>query len=684
MSAFLYRTTLVVFAVFPVFVTWSASASAGDIAPTAQLAGDHSTIPTSDGSLRDDAFADEICDKILANANGKVKDVKFMTNACYGGGILDDLGRVFGPGGKCAGIKWVGGSASAASETANAWNDATASAPANAGKKLGGTWTDALAGNGGNKNVKGKGSINGGNASSNVLKDLQDAGKNDPTGPSGFKLEKPQVATGNGGDQVTWTMANEKHEAILFTGIEDQIGIGNDIDNIDAALKGVWGTDPKNIQRVEKGTKQQLLNAIDAATKRLDANTQLVIYLGDHGGTSFDLLEFFDPAITEFVINEPTTMPFDLHQGWFDGLWGNYFSQFFPNPFLYMTLIDPVAATAWHIYFNGQQLTTEATGNLSGQVSFFIPWTFLLYGHNELQFEPAAANKAVTPLRLSQLELESGPINRLLADQILLPGQSAAYFDTGRDGEGIFVELLDNQVAVVYMFTYLPDGSGQAWFIGIGKQSDKGIIVTDVLMPTGGKFGPNFDPADVTNTSWGSMALRLPDCGTSQNGDLIMSPIPGNGFEHFENYNYIRLTTLAGCGAKSETTAQTKATGSGLSGSWFDPTHNGEGIIVEVLTDGSAVVQWFTYDQNGKQFWIQGTGNFNGSVLTVDNLFSTSGGAWGSAFFANPVQQDTWGTLTMDFTTCDAATVNYNSSAGFGTGTLNMVRLSSLMGIPCT
>jgi len=340
---------------------------AADITPSAQLVGDHSTIPTSDGSLRDDAFADEICDKILKNAKGKVKDVKFMTNACYGGGILDDLARVFGPGGKCEGVKWVGGSASKASETAKAWNDTTASAPANNGKKLGGTWTDALAGNGGNKDVKGKGSINGGNTSSNVLKDLQDAGKNDPTGPGGFKLEMPQVATGNSGDKVTWTMANEKHEAILFTGIEDQIGIGNDIDNIDTALKGAWGTDPKNIQRVEKGTKQQLLDAIDTATKRLDKNTQLVIYLGDHGGTSFDFNEAVG-AITELLIDKATTMSFDLHQGWFGGLWGNYFSGFFPNPLLYMTLIDPVSAGAWNIFLNGAQLSGENPGTLSGQV----------------------------------------------------------------------------------------------------------------------------------------------------------------------------------------------------------------------------------------------------------------------------------------------------------------------------
>ena len=37
----------------------------------------------------------------------------------------------------------------------------------------------------------------------------------------------------------------------------------------------------------------------------------------------------------------------------------------------------------------------------------------------------------------------------------------------------------------------------------------------------------------------------------------------------------------------------------------------------------------------------------------------------------------------MEFTGCGVAVVNYDSSAGFGVGTLNMVRLTNLMGITC-
>ena len=38
-----------------------------------------------------------------------------------------------------------------------------------------------------------------------------------------------------------------------------------------------------------------------------------------------------------------------------------------------------------------------------------------------------------------------------------------------------------------------------------------------------------------------------------------------------------------------------------LSGSWYDPSHSGEGYVLEVLTDGRALVYWFSFDGEGKR-----------------------------------------------------------------------------------
>ena len=54
----------------------------------------------------------------------------------------------------------------------------------------------------------------------------------------------------------------------------------------------------------------------------------------------------------------------------------------------------------------------------------------------------------------------------------------------------------------------------------------------------------------------------------------------------------------------------------------YDPDHDGEGIILEVLDATTVVVQWFTYDDEGKQFWIQGVGTIDGKTITVKEAFS--------------------------------------------------------------
>jgi hypothetical protein len=47
-----------------------------------------------------------------------------------------------------------------------------------------------------------------------------------------------------------------------------------------------------------------------------------------------------------------------------------------------------------------------------------------------------------------------------------------------------------------------------------------------------------------------------------------------------------------------------------LSGSWYDPTHSGEGYVLEVLADQRALVYWFSFDGQGQRRWFFGTGAF--------------------------------------------------------------------------
>lgn len=47
--------------------------------------------------------------------------------------------------------------------------------------------------------------------------------------------------------------------------------------------------------------------------------------------------------------------------------------------------------------------------------------------------------------------------------------------------------------------------------------------------------------------------------------------------------------------------------GPSMSGAWFDPARDGEGVIVQFLADGRALAIWFTYPaagEPGEQTWL--------------------------------------------------------------------------------
>lgn len=658
---------------------------ADDVAAPTQNIGDHSTVATTDGSIRDDELIDFICEQINDNG-GKVKDVKLMVNSCYGGGLLDDMERAFGSGGACEGIPWVGGSASGPEETARGHVSATVDN--NPDQKLGSTWTDGLAGNSSFNKQSMAGVIRNGSASNNVLQDLQTTGQNDLAGPNGLNKEAPQVASGNSGDQIQWNMEGAKHEAVVFGGLQTDQRHHNNIENVETALNNTWMNTPHTIQAIDGGTTTDLKNAIETAAGRLDENTQLVIYIDDHGGSSFDFDEAIG-AIANILIEDEVSWTPDIPDGWIQGLWGNYFAwpSELPTPTFNLDINQCDNCSNWGYLLNGNELPFPG-GNRTGMVKLPVDFHTIRPGLNRLEIVPRQSSSTQRvgarpqthngSLVVSRMELSTGPINELTIEQLLLPGQSAAFFDPDRNGEGIFVELLDNQLALVYIFSYNREGTGQAWMIGLGEQVGEGIIIHKLFKPTGASFGPDFDPNDVVRANFGSLVFKFPTCGTSElPGILMVYPEGTSNYDLLESHNYTQLTRLVSCD-----TAEGSAN-STLSGSWFDPTHDGEGIILQVLESGIVLVQWFTYDNDGNQMWIQGTGTITGNVLTVDNLFTTQGPEWGDGFDPDKVTIPDWGVLTMEFTGCGVAVVNYDSSAGFGVGTLNMVRLTNLMGITC-
>ncbi len=373
-----------------------------DVPAPQQLPGEHSTLCTSDGSIRDDELADYIASKIPQDGDGvpQVHDVKIMFNSCYGGGFADDFERIFGPGGACEGVPWVFGSASGADEPAEGWGDGD-----NTDNGFGSCWSDALAGEDSSPTNPTDGSIRDG-TSNNVQEDFEAAGDNDDSGPDYDDNEHPVVANGNGGGNIQWN-STTSHEAVVFGGSQTDQRHHNNVNNVEEALEGVWSDGSSNIQKIDGGTTQDLKDAIDDAGANLDSDTQLVLYFDDHGDTEFDLDEFLKWMLPYHI--ELESIEFDLHPGWEEGLTGMHNQGDNPSPFITLELVEPIYGEEWSMLLNDVTIPLPA-GNLTGTLELPVDWQSIYTGSNTLDIFPINASG---PMVLNNLELCSGPINEI-------------------------------------------------------------------------------------------------------------------------------------------------------------------------------------------------------------------------------------------------------------------------------
>lgn len=124
-----------------------------------------------------------------------------------------------------------------------------------------------------------------------------------------------------------------------------------------------------------------------------------------------------------------------------------------------------------------------------------------------------------------------------------------------------------------------------------------------------------------------------------------------------------------------------------VSGAWFNPDRNGEGIILEMLPNGRVLAIWFTYPatgEAGEQAWlIAQDGTIDGDRIRFENVVRPQGGRFGAAFDPAQVQLSPWGTLEMQFQSCGSANVSWQGPAAWGSGSRSMTRLTAIDQIGC-
>jgi len=262
------------------------------------------------------------------------------------------------------------------------------------------------------------------------------------------------------------------------------------------------------------------------------------------------------------------------------------------------------------------------------------------------------------------------------------------------EGEGWLLEILSlpsakggakhdgtDGIALAYWFTYPPEelvqkgeAPEQAWIVGVGEFHADTIEFHDAIITNGAVFGEGFDPGSVQRPVWGNFSMQFDD---DVSGSFTYAGPEGWGSGELPME---RITSLAGLTASSKVTD----IGAFMSGSWFDPAHDGEGWLIEVLSDDVALVYWFSYDADGNQAWFVGVGTIDGKTITINDVLIPRGTVFGDDFDPGAVLLDAWGTIIIVFDGCDNGTLTYESVIPeFGSGTLQLVRITSIPGLEC-
>lgn len=268
------------------------------------------------------------------------------------------------------------------------------------------------------------------------------------------------------------------------------------------------------------------------------------------------------------------------------------------------------------------------------------------------------------------------PSAALSAEFAVESGLSAHWYSPERSGEGLVLEVLDEEYALVYWFTYDEVGH-QRWLFDVGTISDNEIVFPELTVSRGGKFGPDFDPDEVQFEVAGEAVLSFSSCNDAE--------FSYSAFGQAQTIPMTRLsqTMAAGCQPINGVPGQPVREYAGQSGSWYDPSHAGEGYTLHWLSHDQALLMWFSYDADGNQYWMTGMGDYEDGRIEFPELFATHGARFGEAFESGDVEFDDWGSLTLDLECLSGSAVFESRLPEFGAGEFDLSRLTMMARPDC-
>lgn len=233
--------------------------------------------------------------------------------------------------------------------------------------------------------------------------------------------------------------------------------------------------------------------------------------------------------------------------------------------------------------------------------------------------------------------------------------------------------------------------------------SASSLRAADVLVELGGGFGFAFEPSHVFIAPGDTVTFRnnggfhnvrsdaggfrcANGCdGSGGNGDASdTSWTVTRRFDQLGNFDiYCEPHGAPGLGMAGVITVEGEpALGPGYSGTWYDPAQSGHGFFIEILPGNQMLVYWFTFSPQGDQAWFGGVGPITGSSAIVRGT-QTTGGRFIPNFDPATIVRSDWGELRFSFSDCQTGRVDFDSIAGYGSGSMNLRRLTLPAGLEC-
>ena len=246
---------------------------------------------------------------------------------------------------------------------------------------------------------------------------------------------------------------------------------------------------------------------------------------------------------------------------------------------------------------------------------------------------------------------------------------SGQWFDPARNGEGIALEILPGNKALLYFFTYPPAGAPgqQTWFTAVGDIVGNGIEFADLQLPVLDADG------SLHGEHWGRLGLIFNDC---HNAAMRWDGPPGWGALEVPLQ---RLTALQGLDCASTAAAPAQS-----SGAWFDPAHYGSGFTFEQLDATTIASIWYGFDAQRNPIWMTGVLHRGFDVPTFSGSFVQGiGPHFGAGYDPNAFSFGAQGALTAQFD-CATGSAAFIATQGepLIPSALNLMRITTPLGVP--